>query len=559
LEAMESATYLSIAQVLLFLNTVSLVVLGTMFLNLRKIRGSVAFSMIIYLTAVWSFAYLMELSNPDPDLAVFWFTIKHVPICLLPVMVVIFSIDYTRIQVWPKSWTCGLIFLPALVLFFLSASNSVHHLHFSSVRLNEDGFIPGLVFDYGILYYLVLLHGGIAVISSMVLLVRAMRKDVLTSRISYLIPILAFAIPMAGGLLEQSIRIPGLPIDQPLVLITVSEVIVFWGFRSSKLFEIRPIAFDRIMETIEEGIIVADSRSMIVDMNSTARKLLGLGKGEVIARHMNSVLKDHRWMLDWSGTREIKKEMVHVLKDERTILRLRSMKMLDRDGHFIGTLMLIKDVTEEETSRSMLKGYNDLLAMINKVLRHDLQNDLWAMELGIQMFERSKGHDSLQAVANTIHKSKATIKRMTSLEQEYLRSGKLSSFDLSAVLHKVGSENDIDIRVKGNAAVMADEAIYSVFNNLAANSIKHGGATRVSIEVMDQKDRVKVVFEDDGHGIPTGVLDSVFKEGYTFGPAGGTGYGLNIVRRNMERYGGSITVVEKDKGGARFDLLFRRA
>jgi PAS domain S-box-containing protein len=58
---------------------------------------------------------------------------------------------------------------------------------------------------------------------------------------------------------------------------------------------------------------------------------------------------------------------------------------------------------------------------------------------------------------------------------------------------------------------------------------------------------------DDGQGIPAEERAKVFDGGYST-QEDGTGFGLYIVERTVERHGWSIRVVESDDGGARFEI-----
>ena len=100
---------------------------------------------------------------------------------------------------------------------------------------------------------------------------------------------------------------------------------------------------------------------------------------------------------------------------------------------------------------------------------------------------------------------------------------------------------------------MADEVIYSIFENLIENSIKHGKADIVDIKVKEKKD-VEVQVSDNGTGIPDSIKKKVFDEGFSTSKGG---MGLYIVKTTMNRYG-SIQVEDNTPQGARFILQFKK-
>ncbi len=108
--------------------------------------------------------------------------------------------------------------------------------------------------------------------------------------------------------------------------------------------------------------------------------------------------------------------------------------------------------------------------------------------------------------------------------------------------------------------VMADFALTErVLNNLIVNALDHvppGGS--IQLDVAPDGEQVLVTVGDDGPGIPSHDLPHIFdpfyrsQDGAT--AAGHAGLGLAIARRMVELQGGSISAVNKERGGAQFSF-----
>jgi signal transduction histidine kinase len=64
---------------------------------------------------------------------------------------------------------------------------------------------------------------------------------------------------------------------------------------------------------------------------------------------------------------------------------------------------------------------------------------------------------------------------------------------------------------------------------------------------------------DHGRGIPDHIKKMIFEETFKYGRNAGTGIGLYIVKRTVERYGGKISVNDTQGGGATFSIWLERA
>ena len=118
---------------------------------------------------------------------------------------------------------------------------------------------------------------------------------------------------------------------------------------------------------------------------------------------------------------------------------------------------------------------------------------------------------------------------------------------------------ELKFNIKGKCKVLVDDTLESVFKNLISNSIKHGNATKIDIKISLEKNICTIKFSDNGAGIPDKIKKRIFDEGFYYGKAGHTGIGLHIVKKTIERYGGSISVENNKLIGAVFVIKLRTA
>jgi signal transduction histidine kinase len=109
-------------------------------------------------------------------------------------------------------------------------------------------------------------------------------------------------------------------------------------------------------------------------------------------------------------------------------------------------------------------------------------------------------------------------------------------------------------------------ALQQVFMNLIGNAIKHHDRPqegRVSVSVADAGELYEFRVADDGPGIDPAYHEKVFVIFQTLEPRDkveGTGIGLAIVKKTVERFGGAVRVESAGRGsrGATFAFTWPR-
>lgn len=206
-------------------------------------------------------------------------------------------------------------------------------------------------------------------------------------------------------------------------------------------------------------------------------------------------------------------------------------------------------------AKNKLAESNELLKIINKILRHDLTNDFSAIKMSLEMYEMKQNKKYLDISKKAALNGLERISDMGTLE-DLVDEGKTPElYSVKEIIEKLAPENmDISVSLTGNCKVRADNAISSVFDNLIKNAKSHGNAKNIKISVKPAGSYCRISVSDDGDGIPLEIIQQIFDEGFTSGSGGHSGLGLYIVKKTIERYGGKITVERNTQRGVTFKI-----
>ena len=94
-------------------------------------------------------------------------------------------------------------------------------------------------------------------------------------------------------------------------------------------------------------------------------------------------------------------------------------------------------------------------------------------------------------------------------------------------------------------AANQESQVYLIVQEALANIAKHAGAHHAWLQIDQQGDRVDIVVEDDGAGLPTPAR-----------PPSTSHLGMDIMRQRAASLGGGVEIAARDGGGTRMRLSF---
>ena len=122
---------------------------------------------------------------------------------------------------------------------------------------------------------------------------------------------------------------------------------------------------------------------------------------------------------------------------------------------------------------------------------------------------------------------------------------------------------NVECQLGENCVIWANsDDIHQVVFNLVENAIKYnviGGSVKVFLYTKEEK--VNLIIDDTGVGIPAEDLPHIFDRFYRVDKArnsdvGGSGLGLSIVKDTVEKHRGTVEASRRESGGTRFTVVF---
>ncbi|MEF8757042.1 MAG: HAMP domain-containing sensor histidine kinase [Halobacteriales archaeon] len=218
--------------------------------------------------------------------------------------------------------------------------------------------------------------------------------------------------------------------------------------------------------------------------------------------------------------------------------------------------------------RDRLQQRSEQLAMLNRVLRHDVRNDMNVIQGWIETLSDHVDEEG-EPFIDHVRQAAAHVVELTTVAREFVDTvhaeddPELEPVALADVLtrevarrRRTFEEATIELDEPPPVTVAANELLAAVFRNLVNNAVQHNDTDdpTVTITTEDRGESVVVRIADDGPGIPEEHRADLFGADTKGLDSDGTGMGLYLVERLLDSYGGDIRVEDNTPRGAVFEV-----
>ncbi|MDD1718826.1 MAG: ATP-binding protein, partial [Methanoregulaceae archaeon] len=342
-------------------------------------------------------------------------------------------------------------------------------------------------------------------------------------------------------------------------------------------------------ENVNDAIISCDQDFVVTSFNGVAEEIYGYSAAEVIGKRLQDVIgsdsskdavEDEISELERTG--KSRAELVQYRKDgSRVVIDRRTAVLRNASGGISGYVITNRDVTdrkqrEEEMARiaEELRRSNRELEQFALFSSHDLREPLRMMTSFSQLLkERYLGSldrdadEYLGYIVDGATRMDALVNDLLDYSRVGAGTIRFEATDMNAVLAKV--RRNLAVQIAGKnvkiessrlPVVMADHyQMVQLLSHLVSNAIlfQDSGTPKISITSDREENGWSISVKDNGIGIQKEYHEKIFEifqRLHTRDAYPGSGIGLAICARIVERHGGRIRVDSEPGTGSIFSF-----
>jgi anti-sigma regulatory factor (Ser/Thr protein kinase) len=306
------------------------------------------------------------------------------------------------------------------------------------------------------------------------------------------------------------------------------------------------LAREQILDEMDAAVVILDRAERVLDCNAAFEVTFGVDRRETIGGRLAGVVDS------LSAGEQVPVETT----DGRRVCDVERTVLTTADDVPVGEAYLVRDVTERRTREQRLD-------VLNRVLRHNLRNDLDAMyafaetlETEPHAVEAADMGRRIRDVATNLADIGATVERGERLLDRDRPADEPVDVGMLArdVLHRVTEQYPGTGRVTaaGTPTIRTDPSLVeAVLREVIENGLEHGPGedAHVVVDVVASPGGVEVTVRDNGPGIPDRER-AVLLDGEESPLRHGTGVGLWLVNWGLSSLGGDLTIREDDSDGS---------
>jgi signal transduction histidine kinase len=309
------------------------------------------------------------------------------------------------------------------------------------------------------------------------------------------------------------------------------------------------VARTRVVETLQEAVLVLDWDGHVLDVNRTTTELFDVSAGEMIGEPVRSVVDGlDRADLTVGSTGTVSLQTARGRRQFQ--FSVSAVTDSSAEDSALARTVLLRDVTGQQTRRQRL-------SVLNRILRHNVRNDLDAVLAYADLVDdeevragiRTNVTDTLQLSA----KAREAEDVMTAVTEPP------EPVDLATVAASVAERlrsehpGELSVDCPDEPEVVSHRSIVRrVLTELVENALVHsdGNPPRVELTVRDGPDGgVELVVADDGPGLPERERE-ILASGTETQLKHGQGIGLWFVNWAVTQLGGELQFAHNDPTGS---------
>ncbi len=325
----------------------------------RNIPSAKYLMLLEIVVSEWAFSVIFESSGTTLFLKILWSQISYIGIVSSPVLYFLFALAFSQHYKHLNSKNIFyLSIIPAITLIMVF-TNSWHNLHWTKVVINPATNIA--LYYYGPSFWIFTSYSYILLTLGLFIMTRTLIRFNPRFKSQVFIILLGSVLPFIGNIIYvfNINPIPGL--DWTPISFAFSGLVLTIGILQFGLFKLTPVARDKLVEIMRDGIIVLSPDWQVVDVNPAIERVLGKKNSDIIGRPAADVFRKWGDLFEKISTDSNNQSAIQFeAEHDQLYYDIEITPLHNRLGQVTGRMIIVHDITDRKNAEQLVRK-NQLL------------------------------------------------------------------------------------------------------------------------------------------------------------------------------------------------------
>lgn len=271
---------------------------------------------------------------------------------LVPPAFTLFALQYQGFRRWVIGWRQLILFIFPFMLIALSWNNQALTLIWKNLSINLQNNILPLHFIPGSVYWIFWLYSY----GCLLIALWAFTRKSQSSSKAYLqqarLLSVGVLIPLLMNIFSLFQPQSSFGFNAPSFSFTLGGVLVALAIYRYRLFDLSPSYYHSLLESLQDGVIVLDEETRLLQANQLAASLIGLERAQSIGEKLEKMLAENSLWLILLQLKPEQKAEIEIGNGDDLRFYLLSCSRIEEPNHENDRVITIEDVTQESKAKN---------------------------------------------------------------------------------------------------------------------------------------------------------------------------------------------------------------
>ncbi|AGG08537.1 ATPase [Dehalococcoides mccartyi] len=305
-------------------------------------------------TFIWGFGFMFEAASSSLSQQLLFNNIGYLGSMSVPVIWLIFAIQYTNTGKSFENWKKALLFIFPLFIVIMVWSNDTHHLMWSNEHQTTSGSFLIVAKTYGVLFWVAVAHNYTLITGVTIILIRQLFTGIRIYRKQAFILLFAVCLPLVWNIIYifDLLSLPRK--DLTPMMFAISGIAITLGLMRFKLFKTIPFAYPLILQQMNDGILVFDKSNRLLETNPAACRMTGLDN-TMVGQELRDLCELSPLLECLSITDFGHLDMESATRVKGKSYQLDKQPLFNKQKQQVGWLATIRDISQRKQTDQELK------------------------------------------------------------------------------------------------------------------------------------------------------------------------------------------------------------